>query len=292
MDRREDVRDFLVSRRARISPEQAGLPSYGRRRVPGLRREEVASLAGVSIDYYARLERGDLRGASDSILDALADALRLDEAERQHLNDLARAAGPTRRSSRPPKRPTGTVRPAVAGILAGMTTIPAYVRTAGLDIVAANELGAALFGPALAAESLPLNLARFVFLDPRSVALYLDWETIADDLASSLRIESGRSPYDQALNALIGELSARSDPFTQRWARHNVRIHTTATKRLHNPVIGDIELTGNALQLSADNLTMIVYTAEAGRQAEDQLRLLATWSATARRSTEPAGDQK
>ncbi len=196
MDRREDVRDFLASRRARISPEQAGLPSYGRRRVPGLRREEVASLAGVSIDYYARLERGDLRGVSDSILDALADALRLDEAERQHLYDLARAAGLTRRAARAPKRPPATVRPAVTSILAGMSTVPAYVRTASMDIVAANELCAALYGPALAAENLPLNLARYIFLDPRSVALFLDWETVADDLASSLRIESGRNPQD------------------------------------------------------------------------------------------------
>jgi transcriptional regulator with XRE-family HTH domain len=285
VDGRQEVHDFLASRRARISPEQVGLPTYAeRRRVPGLRREEVASLAGVSFDYYARLERGNLAGVSDSVLEALARALRLDDAERQHLFDLARAAsGPARR---PRSTSTGVsrVRPAVLSILNGMTGTPAYVRNARMDILAANELCLALYLGVLKAEDLPVNLARFIFLDPLAKSFFVDWGIIAEEVASVLRTLAGRDPQDRGLSDLIGELTTRSDAFATMWARHNVRLHRTARKRLRNRVVGEIELTGDALDLAGDGLTVIAYSADPGSQAEDQLRLLATWSATERTS--------
>lgn len=290
VDQRKDVRDFLVSRRARVSPEQAGLLSFGgRRRVPGLRREEVAMLAGLSVDYYGRLERGNLAGASESVLEAVARALRLDDAERQHLFDLARSAeAPASRGPRHPK-PAAAPRPEVTSILAGMTAIPAYVRTARMEIIAANELCRALYGGALEDDRLPLNLARYLFLDPHSRGFFLDWDQVADDLVGSLRVRVGRDPRDRGLSDLVGELSTRSDDFVVRWARQNVRLHRTARKRLHNRVVGEIELTGNALELPGDDLTLIAYTADSGSQAEDQLRLLASWAAT-QRTAAPGGD--
>lgn len=242
-------------------------------------------LAGLSVDYYARLERGKLTGASESVLEALARALLLDDAERQHLFDLARhttAAAP--RTSR--RKPTAAPRPAVRAILAGMITIPAYVRTSRMEIVAANQLCRALYGGVLDEDRLPLNLARYVFLDPHSRGFFLDWDQVADDLVGSLRAQAGRNPRDTALSDLIGELSTRSDEFVARWARQNVRLHRTARKRLHNRVVGDIELTGNALELPGDELTLIAYTADVGSQAEDQLQLLATWTATQHTTTQ------
>jgi transcriptional regulator with XRE-family HTH domain len=281
VDHRRDVQDFLASRRARLSPEQAGLPSYGgKRRVQGLRREEVAMLAGVSVDYYARLERGNLAGASPSVLEAVARALQLDDAERQHLLDLARNSDTTPRRERCPKPTAAALRPAVLAILAAMTGIPAYARTTRMEIVAANELCQALYGGALDDERLPLNLARYLFLDPHSRGFFLDWDAVADDLVGALRVQAGRDPRDRDLSDLIGELSTRSDEFVERWARQNVRLHRTARKRLHNRVVGEIELTGNALELPGDDLVLIAYTADPGSQAEDQLKLLAAWSAT------------
>ena len=258
------------------------MPTYGeKRRVPGLRREEVASLAGVSFDYYARLERGNLSGVSDSVLDALARALQLDEAERQHLFDLAKAASAPASRSRPAKPPAIRVRQAVLSILGGMTGTPAYVRNARLDILAANDLCFALYDCVLVRDDLPFSLARFVFLDPYAKAFFLDWDTVARDMVGALRTQAGRDPYDRGLSDLIGELATRSDSFAEPWARHDVRLHRTARKRLGNRVVGEIELTGDALDLAGDGLTMIAYSAEPGSQAEDQLKLLATWSATA-----------
>jgi transcriptional regulator with XRE-family HTH domain len=280
---RQTVHDFLASRRARITPAQAGMPTYGeKRRVPGLRREEVASLAGVSFDYYARLERGNLSGVSNSVLEALARALQLDEAERQHLFDLAKAASVPASRSRPAKPPVTRVRPAVLSILNGMTGTPAYVRNARLDILAANDLCLALYDGVLVRDDFPFNLARFVFLDPYAKAFFLDWDTIAQDMVGALRTQAGRDPSDRGLSDLIGELVTRSDGFAARWSRHDVRLHRTARKRLGNRVVGEIELTGDAFDLAGDGLTMIAYSAAPGSQAEDQLKLLATWSATAR----------
>jgi transcriptional regulator with XRE-family HTH domain len=280
VDHRKDIREFLVSRRARLTPEQVGLPTYGdKRRVKGLRREEVALLAGVSMDYYGRLERGQLGRASEAVLDAVARALRLDDAERQHLFDLARTSGVAPRPARRPKSPS-TPRPAVLAILASMTSVPAYLRNARMDVVAANELCQALYDGVLDDDHLPLNLARYVYLEPHSRGFFLDWDEVADDLAGALRIEAGRNPRDRALSDLIGELSTRSATFATRWARQNVRLHRTARKRLHNRVVGDVELTGDALELAGDGLTLIAYTADPGSEAADQLKLLASWRAT------------
>ena len=268
-----------MSRRARITPAQAGLPAYGgTRRVAGLKREEVAMLTGVSTEYYARLERGNLRGVSESVLDSLARALQLDEAERAHLSDLAKAAAPHRHPE--PARARAEVRPSIERILAGMTGTPAYVRNARMDIVAANSLCFALYTEILSPTALPLNLARFMFLDPRSRDFFVDWETLADDFAAALRTESGRSPRDRALNSLIGDLAAGSTEFSARWARHNVRFHRTARKTMRNPLVGEIELTGDALELPGEGLTLIAYTAEPGSDAHEQLDFLASWSAS------------
>jgi len=281
MDNGNEIRDFLVSRRARITPEQAGLPAYGgNRRVAGLRREEVALLAGVSIDYYVRLERGRAAGASDSVLEGIARALQLDEAERAHLFDLARAAAPS--APHAPRRPASQqVRPSVRRILDSMTTTPAYVRNARLDILAANRLGAALFSPVLRGPAQPPNNARFLFLDPGAREFYQDWERQAQDVVATLRTEAGRSPHDKGLSNLIGELSTRSEHFRTWWAAHNVRFHRTGTKRFHHPAVGDLALTFEALDLAADaGLRISAYSAEPGTQSDDALKLLATWAAT------------
>jgi transcriptional regulator with XRE-family HTH domain len=285
MDTRNEIRDFLTSRRARISPDQAGLPAYGgHRRVAGLRREEVALLAGVSVDYYTRLERGDARGASDAVLDALARALQLDEAERAHLFDLARAtnASPAARARRRPAGPH--VRPAVQRILDAMAGTPAYIRNGRLDILAANRLGRALFSPVFDSPAQtrgPANPARFLFLDPGAPEFYLDWERQAADTAAMLRSEAGRNPHDRALSGLIGELATRSEVFRTWWAAHNVRFHRTGVKRFHHPVIGDLTLAFEALDLAADEgLRISAYTAEPGSPSEDALNLLASWAAT------------
>ena len=223
MDNGNEMRDFLVSRRARITPEQAGLPAYGgNRRVAGLRREEVALLAGVSIDYYTRLERGRAPGVSDSVLEGIVRALHLDEAERAHLFDLARAAA-VPAAPRAPRRPAPQqVRPSVRRILDSMTMTPAYVRNARLDILAANQLGAALFAPVLTGPAQPANNARFLFLDPAAREFYADWGRQAQDVVAMLRTEAGHSPHDKALSNLVGELSTRSENFRTWWAGHNV----------------------------------------------------------------------
>ncbi|MGN7252733.1 helix-turn-helix transcriptional regulator [Arthrobacter sp. SAFR-014] len=279
MDKSKDVREFLMSRRSRITPAQAGLPAYGgTRRVAGLKREEVAMLTGVSTEYYARLERGNLRGVSDSVLDSLARALQLDEAERAHLYDLAKAAAPAPASG--VRRARSEVRPSIERLLAGMTGTPAYIRNARTDVVAANNLCFALYTDILSPTTLPMNLARFMFLNPRSRDFFVDWETLADDFAAAMRTESGRSPRDRALNSLIGDLAAGSNEFSTRWARHNVRFHRTARKTMRNPLVGDIELTGDALDLPGEGLTLIAYTAEPGSHAQDQLDFLASWSAS------------
>jgi len=281
MDNGNEMRDFLVSRRARITPDQAGLPAYGgNRRVAGLRREEVALLAGVSIDYYTRLERGRASGASDSVLEGIARALQLDEAERAHLFDLARSAD-SPAVPRAPRRPSPQrVRPSVRRILDSMTA-PAYVRNARLDVLAANRLGAALLAPVLNSPAQPANNARFLFLDPAAPAFYIDWERQAQDVVAMLRGEAGRSPYDKALSNLIGELSTRSEHFRTWWAAHNVRFHRTGIKRFHHPVVGDLTLTFEALDLAADaGLRISAYSAEPGTPSDDALRLLDSWAAT------------
>jgi transcriptional regulator with XRE-family HTH domain len=280
VDNRDEVKAFLSSRRAKITPEQAGLTSYNRnRRVPGLRRSEVADLAGVSVEYYAQLERGNLAGASDSVLDALARALQLDEAEQAHLADLARAAGPTARTRRKPA--AQQVRPSVARLLELMTEVPAFVNNGRGDVLAANPLAKALFAPMFAAATRPVNHASFAFLDPRARDFWIDWNRIASDTVAMLRTEAGRDPYDKGLTDLIGELSIRSEEFRTRWSAHDVRQHRTGIKQFRHPVVGDLNLNYETMPLPVDpGLTLTAFTAPAGSADDDALRLLASWAAT------------
>ena len=278
MDVRKEAAEFLRTRRARITPERAGLPTWGeRRRVEGLRREEVALLAGVSVEYYIRLERGNLGGASEAVLEAVANALQLDEAERAHLHDLARTADervPARRTAR------GTVRPPVQWLLDSMSGTAAYVRNARTDIIAANALGRALYAPVLAMPGRP-NVARFVFLDPAAQEFFLEWEKVAGEVAALLRTLAGENPYDQGLTQLVGELSTRSELFRTLWAAHNVRQHRTGVKKFHHPLVGDLVLTYESMELTADpGLRLNAYVAEPGSPSAEGLGLLASWTAT------------
>ena len=278
MEKQDDIREFLRSRRARITPEQAGLPAYGgNRRVKGLRREEVAMLAGVSVDYYMRMERGHLAGASDAVLESLARALELDEAERDHLFRLARrsTAAPTRR-----RRQQHPVPPTLQQILDVITDAPAWIRNARHDLLAANHLARAHVCPDARRSATAANTARFIYLDPASRTFFQDWNRAADNIAAMLRSEAGRKPHDQDLTALIGELSTRSEKFRQRWAAHNVRFHRTGFKRLHHPVVGDLGLNFEAMEFpSTPGLTLLVYTAPEGTPTADAIKLLASWAA-------------
>jgi transcriptional regulator with XRE-family HTH domain len=281
---RADVRDFLVTRRARITPQQAGLTFYGgNRRVPGLRREEVAMLAGVSADYYTRLEKGNLTGVSDTVLEAVAGALRLSEAERLHLLDLARAANtsPARAAKRKVPR---QLRPSARLILDGMTDVPAFVRNGRLDVLAANTLGRALYAPAFAAPGRDVNLARFRFLDPAARDFYPDFAESARTTVELLRTEAGRDPFNTSFTGLIGELCTRSEEFRTLWADHDVRLHRSGLKRFRHPAVGPLDLLFEAMALEADEgLTLTAYAAEPGTPSHDGLKLLASWAATSQR---------
>ena len=247
--------------------------------MPGLRREEVALLAGVSADYYTRLERGTATGVSETVLEALARALQLDEAERAHLFDLARASSPTpRRRRRPaPQR----LRPSVQRLLDAMTAAPAFARNGRMDLLGANPLGRAFYSQHFDSPHGPPNSARFIFLDPRAHDFYVDWEKVATDAVAVLRSAAGRDPYDRDLSDLVGELSTRSETFRTRWAAHNVRFHDTGSKRFHHPVVGDLELTYETMTLAADpGLMLFVYTAEPGSRSAEAIDLLASWAAT------------
>ena len=280
MNDTDNVKEFLASRRARITPDKAGLPAYGgNRRVPGLRREEVAMLAGVSVDYYNRLERGNLQGVSESVLDAISRALQLDEAEHAHLFDLARAANlsPSKRRKSSPQK----VRPSVQRLLDAMTDAPAWVRNSRHDFLAANRLGYALYADMFSDPVRPANSARFVFLNERSKSFYPNWERTADDIVAMLRSEAGSNPFDRDLTDLIGELSTRSETFRTRWAAHNVRFHRVGVKQVHHAIVGDLEMTYEAMELTSDpGLTFLAYTAEPNTPSADGLKLLASWAAT------------
>jgi transcriptional regulator with XRE-family HTH domain len=269
------IREFLTSRRARITPEQAGLRAYGgRRRVSGLRREEVALLAGISVEYYIQLERGSVRGVSEDVLQAVARALQLDDVERAHLFDLVHAAKlrPARRRPNPQR-----VRPSVQRVLDTVTDAAAFVRNGRLDMLSANRLGYALYSEAFVDPARPVNLARFVFLDRRSRDFYRDWDGIADAAVGSLRAQAGRDPYDRDLTDLVGELSMRSDDFRIRWAAHDVRRYGSGTQRFRHPLVGDLTLNYEALEVVSDiDQTLIVYAAEAGSPSQESLNLLAS----------------
>jgi transcriptional regulator with XRE-family HTH domain len=276
---RAEIQTFLTTRRARITPEQAGLPAYGgeRRRVSGLRRDEVALLAGISSQYYTKLERGNATGISESVIDGIARALQLNEAERTHLVDLIRAAGTTRA----PRRAAPEGGPAHGTTPPRLNDRPALVLNARLDIVTANQLGFALFSPVYADPVRPANNARFVFLDPHATEFFRDWNTAANDTVAILRADAGRHPYDRRLSDLIGELSTRSDEFRSRWAAHDVQIHTTGVKLIHHPVVGDLDLAYESFPLAADlTQSLLTYTAEPGSPTQDALTLLASWAAS------------
>jgi transcriptional regulator with XRE-family HTH domain len=272
--KRDEIRDFLTTRRARVTPEEAGLPAFGdNRRVPGLRREEVAMLAGVSVDYYIRLERGDAPGASEEVLDGLARALRLDQAERTHLHDLFRNVEPPA----PIEREAG-VRPAVKRVVDAMVGMPTMVRSRRLDILYANELGAALYSGVYDMGDRPPGPARYVFFDQASRVFFVDWERAAGDMVGLLRAEAGRNPTDYALTELIDELSEGSDEFRGRWDAHDVLFHRTGVAHFQHPEVGGLTLTYEDLVLPEDpGQTILVFTAEPGSESEEAVRSLAAW---------------
>ena len=279
MDLKIEIREFLTSRRGRITPEQAGITAYGARRVPGLRRSELAGLAGVSVEYYTRIERGNLSGVSDAVLEALVGALQLNDAERSHLFDLARASQPTA-ASRRPRTTRKQIRPNVQWVLDSITTAAAFVSNGAHDVIAANRLGQALWSPLYEGIDRPVNSARYLFLDPTARDLYPDWELIATETVALMRQTAGADPHDRRLSELVGELSMQSDEFRTRWATHNVRFHNTGTKRFIHPIAGELTLNFERFDLAAENgLTMFTYTAEPGTRSAEGLALLASWSA-------------
>ena len=281
MDNRADVREFLTSRRAKISPQELGLPAGTNRRVAGLRRSEVATLAGVSVEYYIRLERGAISGASPEILDAIARALRLDDAERAHLFDLAHAASPV---ARPPKRRSSkswTPHTSLQWALDAVTAGPAFVRSGRMDLLAVNALARAFYRDVYDMPGQPPNLARFTFLDERGRDFHADWDTAADVVVSILRTEAGRDPHNKELHDLVGELSTRSQEFRRRWSSHNVRHHGAGFKTFRHPVVGEMTIAYEGLEMAAEpGLTLTIYSAEPGSPSEEALRLLASWAAT------------
>ena len=291
---RDDVREFLTTRRAKVRPDQVELAPGPNRRVPGLRRTEVALLAGVSVEYYSRLERGDLAGASDAVLHAIAGALQLDEAERDHLFDLARATAtaPKRRTRRPARNPV--VRPSLQLALDAITGGPALVRNGRMDIIAANLLGRALHVDVHASPGHPPNLARHAFLNRQSAEqFYPDWDLAADQIVAILRAEAGRDPYDTDLQDLIGELSTRSADFRTRWGAHDVRRHASGEKHFNHPVVGLLDLSFESADLAADpGWKLLIYSAEPGSPTAEALALLATWVATEARSYSDSAPQR
>ena len=285
MDTPGAISEFLTTRRAKLSPAQVGLPDFGgRRHVPGLRREEVALVAGMSAEYYKRLERGNATGVSESVIDGVSRALQLDDAEHAHLHDLIRAAN----AGSHPRRRSRTVRtaqpsPALRQTIDAMSTVPVFVQNGRLDAVATNPLGRAVFSTMLDDDGArsPANAARFIFLDPRAQTFYREWDSQTRQIVAVLRAEAGRSPHDRQLSDLVGELSTRSDLFSTLWGAHDVRQHGTGLKLVHHPVVGDLDLTFQAMDLPADpGLQLIVFSAEPGSATHERLQLLANLTAT------------
>jgi transcriptional regulator with XRE-family HTH domain len=282
MDNRSEVREFLMTRRARLTPDAAGIITGGNRRVAGLRRSEVATLAGVSVEYYAKLERGAIAGASAAVLDSVSRALQLDDTERAHLLDLARAAdgipssGRTRRSASRPAAP----RPSLHWALSAITNGVAFVRDQRQDLLATNDLGRAFYSPVIGESGRTPNLARFQFLDPASRDFYPDWDLFANMCVGVMRAEAGRDPHDKGLQDLVGELSTRSEIFRSLWAAHNVRTHGTGTKRFRHPLVGELTLAYEELAITAEpGHVLLIYTAEPGSPSAERLQLLASWTA-------------
>ncbi len=277
MSTKDEVREFLVSRRANVTPQQAGIPGFGERRVPGLRREEVAMLAGVSLDYYTRLERGNIRGASGSVLEAITQALQLNDAEREYLFDLARTAPAAAARNRKPV--AHSVRTSVQRVLDNLT-LPAIVHNTNQDLVAANLFGRALCAPMFDTEGTP-NMARFIFLDARAQDYYADWALARRTTAAILRLEAGRDPLNKELTALIGELSTRSPQFREDWAGHDVHEHRTGVKAFRHPVVGPIAVAFDVFQMPGEaGLRIVTYSPPPNTDSADKFALLASWAAT------------
>ncbi|BBC33363.1 XRE family transcriptional regulator [Streptomyces graminofaciens] len=279
LDRRAELSEFLRTRRARLKPEDVGLPSFGRhRRVPGLRREELAQLAGVSVAYYTRLEQGNGRNVSAEVLDAIARALRLTGAEHAHLTHLAK---PKAHKKKPSSRPQ-QVRGALRQLVDTLDGIPAYVTGRRSDILVWNRMAAAVFGDWSELPPQERNWARMVFLRPEYRDLYLDWEQKAADIVSYLRMDAGCHPDDPRLSALVGELSVKSEEFRRLWATHDVREKSHGVKRMCHPLVGDLTLCFESFRLPDDQeQTLITYHAEPGSPSADALRLLASWGTVA-----------
>jgi transcriptional regulator with XRE-family HTH domain len=281
MDNRAEVRDFVTSRRARLTPEQVGLPAGTRRRVDGLRRSEVATLAGVSVEYYTRLERGAISGASPEVLDSLARALCLDDAERAHLFNLAHASSPVARPPKPRSSKSWIPHQSLQWTLEAITAGPAFVRNGRMDILAANMLGRALYQYTYDMPGQPPNIARFTFLDRRAYDFYPDWDLFADVTVAILRTEAARDPHNKELHDLIGELCTRSEQFRRRWGAHDVRHHGTGFKTFNHSVVGEMTLAYEGLEMEAERgLTLTIYTAEPGSASAERMQLLASWAAT------------
>jgi len=268
---------FLKAKRAHLQPRDAGLPEGNRRRVPGLRREEVAMLAGVSPAYYTRLEQGDGGRASDDVVAALAQALQLTAAETEH---LFRLTDPRRQTRREP-RPSAAVRPSIQGLLDSMPDVPALVVGRRSDILAWNNLGSAMFGDIAGLPAAERNWARLVFLDPRSSDLFVNWQQKAADVVGQLRADASRHPDDTRLASLVGELVMRSPPFSRLWAQHEIRDRCHGNILLKHPQAGSLELQVESFRLSGeDDNSLVTYHAEPGSPSREQLRLLGSWIST------------
>jgi transcriptional regulator with XRE-family HTH domain len=282
MDVKREISEFLRSRRARITPEAAGIQTYGiNRKVAGLRREEVAMLAGVSVDYYTRIERGNIGGASASVLDALSRALKLDDTEREHLRRLAELS----EVRRPAKPVAHAIRAQNQLMLDAIVDAPAYIGNARMDVVATNELGAALYEPVLASPVAGNNLARHVFLDPSSVTYWANWTKVAEDSAAALRVAVGRFPNEPMLQQLVGELVSKSEYFRALWAKQNVYRHGVGEKTINHPEVGELILGYEGLVFANDDyLKLVIYTFEPNTPTAERIRLLGSLRAAQVRS--------
>jgi len=286
MPRSTDLGEFLAARRARVRPEDVGLPEYGRRRVPGLRREELAQLAGVSVDYYVRLEQGRATHPSAEVLDALGRALRLTDLERRHLHELA--AGRAARPAAPQLRPE-RMRPQLQWLLDSLVEVPALVVGRRLDVLGWNRMASMLLGGLERLTDRERNLARHTFLSPEARDVYVNWEGVAHDTVGVLRRAAGLHPDDEELAALVGELSVKSAEFAQWWASADVHEKTYGSKRYAHPIVGELELRYETLALPGDGLQLLTYAAQPGTPSATALKLLAQLAADADAAPADAG---
>jgi transcriptional regulator with XRE-family HTH domain len=288
VDIAKDIRDFLMTRRGRLGPDEVGLLPGHRRRVPGLRREEAAQLAGVSTEYYTKIERGNVAGVSDDVLRAVAKALRLTDDETVHFFDLARAAVATRGGTRAKRTSAPKIPDGVQALMDNMIDSPAIVMNGGLDILAANSLGRALYAAVFERATGVPNLARFVFFDTAAEQIFPQWKATADEAVGLLQAEAARSPHSPAITQIVGELATRSEEFRARWAAHNVTAHRHGVKQFRHPAVGDLTLTYNVFTVSAaPGLSLVGYTAEPNSPSAQAIQILGSWGATEQPATDP-----